>query len=114
MTKKPSKPTRKTTTRPPARNPLAAPGGQELDPAVRAVIMAGAIRRGDKRKVTIWLPVEVYERIRALAINEGGSVKAFSDLSRVLLEHGLADYDAGNLKLKAEPVVLARKTFTKG
>jgi len=89
-----------------ARNPLAQPGRPgELDPAVRATLKRGAIKRGDKQKVTIWISVEMYERLRALAITEGGSVKALSDAAGILLEQGLADYDAGKLKLKATSVV---------
>lgn len=92
-----------------ARNPLAQPGRPaELDPAVRATLKAAAIKRGDKVKVTYLLPVEIAERVRALAIAEGGGPKAASDAARILLEQGLADYDAGKLKLKAEPVVVRR------
>lgn len=98
------------------RDPLAKPGGRpgELDPAVRVTRMQGAIKRGEKRKVTFWLSVELYERIRTLAVTEAGSPKALSDAATILLEQGLADYDAGQLKIKATPVVIERKTLARG
>ena len=109
MTKKPSKPTRKTTTRPPARNPLATPGGQDLDPAVRAVIKAAAIKHGEVEKVTFRLPVELTERLRQIAVKEGGSQKALSDVACVMIEEAVAQYDAGQLHFKKEPVVFRQR-----
>jgi hypothetical protein len=97
------------------RNPLAQPGRPaELDPAVRTTLKQAAIKRGDKIKVTFWLKVELYERVRRLALAEAGSKKALSDAATVLLEQGLADYDAGKLKIKATPVVIERKTLARG
>ena len=93
-----------------ARNPLATPGGQKLDPAVRAVIAQAAVRRGGDIKTTIRLPVELANRIYQVAEQETGNKKrGFSNIVVAFLEEGLEAYDAGRLKLRREPVVVQER-----
>lgn len=97
------------------RDPFATLAGKgELDPAVRATLVRANNKKGGKVKVTLLMPEDTYERVRAIAIKEGGSIKALSDAGVTLIEQGLADYDLGLLKIKAEPVVLARKSLARG
>ena len=89
------------------RNPFVGAGGQELDPAVRQQLKSAAIKKGETEKITIrGVPVELSERIRQIAQEESGGLRAFSEVAVAMLEHARAEYDAGRLKLKSEPVVM--------
>ncbi|MBN1813976.1 MAG: hypothetical protein JXA14_19220 [Anaerolineae bacterium] len=89
------------------RNPLASPGGGDLDPAVRAQLRQSAVRKGETEKITIrHVPIELSERIRQIAQNESGSIRAFSDVALALLERGLEAYEAGELEFVTRTVVV--------
>lgn len=88
-----------------------------IDPAVAGLLVQAESRRAGrnggelkKQKVNLNLPASLTNAIRAEAFAlTGHKRRGFSDLVIVLLRHGWAAYQAGELKIEMQPVAVEMK-----